>query len=59
METNTSNNNHSNIKKTFWKDKKNIAINIREIYFVDCIQNFFVFLIDKYNVQSYNKKHQQ
>ena len=40
-------------------NKKNIAINIREIYFMDCIQNFFIFLIDKYNVQSYNKKHQQ
>lgn len=26
---------------------------------MDCIQNFFIFLIDKYNVQSYNKKHQQ
>lgn len=22
---------------------------------MDCIQNFFIFLIDKYNVQSYNK----
>ncbi len=31
METNTSNNNHSNIKKTFWKDKKNIAIIILSV----------------------------